>query len=120
MYRSFLDIINSISVIEKYVVSKSANYSHDYDDIRVKDIVSDIDGDDLANEMFYLNICQVIRSQSVDAIVFIGPDLAAHSSLFKIEHKLFFKDTSEFLSSDFVRNLHNEALLLKIAPELPI
>ena len=80
-------------------------------------IVSDIDGDDLANEMFYLNICQVIRSQSVDAIVFIGPDLAAHSSLFKIEHKLFFKDTSEFLSSDFVRNLHNEALLLKIAPQ---
>ena len=80
-------------------------------------IVSDIDGDDLANEMFYLNICQVIRSQSVDAIAFIGPDLAAHSSLFNIEHKLFFKDTSEFLSSDFVRNLHNEALLLKIAPQ---
>ena len=35
-------------------------------------IVSDIDGDDLANEMFYLNICQVIRSRSVDRIVFIG------------------------------------------------
>jgi alanine racemase len=80
-------------------------------------IVSDIDGDDLATEMFYLNICQVIRSQSVDAIVFIGPDLAAHSSLFKIENKLFFKDTSEFLSSEFVRNLRNEALLLKIAPQ---
>ena len=80
-------------------------------------IVSDIDGDDLATEMFHLNICQVIRSQSVDGIVFIGPELAAHSSLFKIENKLFFKDTSEFLSSEFVRNLHNEALLLKIAPQ---
>ena len=37
-YRSFLDILNSISVISKYVVQKSANYSHDYDFVKVKDI----------------------------------------------------------------------------------
>ena len=37
-YRSFLDILNSISVISKYVVPKSANYSHDYDFVKVKDI----------------------------------------------------------------------------------
>ena len=80
-------------------------------------IVSDIDGDDLANEMFYLNICQVIRSRSVDRIVFIGPELALHSSMFAIDDKLFFKDTIDFLTSDFVRNLHDEALLLKIAPQ---
>ena len=37
-YRSFLDILNSISVIDKYVVDKSANYSHEYDDTRMKNI----------------------------------------------------------------------------------
>ena len=37
-YRSFLDIISSINVIDKYVVEKSADYTHDYDNIRIKDI----------------------------------------------------------------------------------
>ena len=37
-YRSFLDILNSISVIDKYVVNKSANYTHDYLKIKLKDI----------------------------------------------------------------------------------
>jgi len=38
LYRSFLDILNSVSVIDKYVVSKSANYTHEYDQVRLKDI----------------------------------------------------------------------------------
>ena len=37
-YRSFLDIINSISVIEKYIVPKEAVYSKEYDDTKIKDI----------------------------------------------------------------------------------
>ena len=37
-YRSFLDILNSIDVIDKYIVDKSANYSHEYDDTRIKNI----------------------------------------------------------------------------------
>lgn len=37
-YRSFLDILNSIGVIDKYVVNKSGNYSHDYDCVKIKDI----------------------------------------------------------------------------------
>lgn len=37
-YRSFLDILNSVSVIDKYIVNKSANYTHDYLKIKLKDI----------------------------------------------------------------------------------
>jgi len=37
-YRSFLDILNSIDVIRKYVVNKSANYTHEYDDTKMKEI----------------------------------------------------------------------------------
>jgi len=36
-YRSFLDILNSIDVIRKYVVDKSANYTHEYDDTKMKE-----------------------------------------------------------------------------------
>ena len=42
-YRSFLDIISSISVIDKYIIDKSANYTHDYDDVKIKDI--DVSGE---------------------------------------------------------------------------
>ena len=37
-YRSFLDILNSIDIIDKYVVNKEANYTHDYDTIKLKEI----------------------------------------------------------------------------------
>ncbi len=37
-YRSFLDILNSVSVIDKYIVNKSVNYTHDYLKIKFKDI----------------------------------------------------------------------------------
>ena len=37
-YRSFLDIISSISVIDKYVINKSADYTHEYDDTKIKEI----------------------------------------------------------------------------------
>jgi len=39
-YRSFLDIISSISVIDKYIVDKTANYTHDYDNTKIKEIIS--------------------------------------------------------------------------------
>jgi len=34
-YRSFLDILNSISVIDKYITKKEANYTHEYEFIKV-------------------------------------------------------------------------------------
>ena len=39
-YRSFLDIINSISCINKYVIDKCADYTHEYDDIKIRNITS--------------------------------------------------------------------------------
>jgi len=39
-YRSFLDILNSISIIDKYVIEKKANYTHDYDFVKFKNIDS--------------------------------------------------------------------------------
>lgn len=37
-YRSFLDILNSIDVIKKYITPASANYTHEYDDTKIKEI----------------------------------------------------------------------------------
>ena len=37
-YRSFLDILNSVSVINKYVINKTANYTKDYLLLKFKDI----------------------------------------------------------------------------------
>ena len=66
-------------------------------------IVSDIDGNDLANEMFFVNIQKVIKSKSVNRIIFIGPELYSRVSLFsEMEDKLFFKNTKEFLSSKVI------------------
>lgn len=81
-------------------------------------IVSDIDGNDLANEMFFVNIQMVIKSKSVNRIIFIGPELYSRASLFsEMDDKLFFKNTTDFLSSDFISSLSKEVLLLKIAPQ---
>jgi len=33
-YRSFLDILNSVSIISKYVIAKEANYTHEYEHIK--------------------------------------------------------------------------------------
>lgn len=37
-YRSFLDILNSLTVIDKYVIDKEAKYTHKYDEINLKEI----------------------------------------------------------------------------------
>ena len=42
-YSSFLDILNSLGVLDKYVVDMSCDCSSDYDNIKMKDIDSDED-----------------------------------------------------------------------------
>ena len=37
-YRSFLDILNSINVINKYITKKEAQYTHDYQNTKIKNI----------------------------------------------------------------------------------
>ncbi len=80
-------------------------------------IISDINGDEVVCEMFYANIRQVIASQAVNRIIFIGHELGAQSKRFDIQDKLFFATTRDFLLSDVIKTLQNEAILLKIAPE---
>lgn len=80
-------------------------------------IVSDIDGNDLVCEMFYVNIQQVIRTNTVDRIVFLGPDLHANADMFDIGDKLFFDTAGALLTSGFIETLHHEAILVKIAQE---
>lgn len=80
-------------------------------------IVSDIEGNDLTSEMFYVNIRQAIASGSINRLVMIGPELRANSALFDIEQKLHFATTADFLASGFIYSLAGETILLKIAPE---
>ena len=46
-YRTFLDIINSLAILEKYFVFKEANYTHEYDDIKLKTINKNSTGYDI-------------------------------------------------------------------------
>jgi len=80
-------------------------------------IVSDIEGDELVCDMFYKNLQDVCRSNSVDEIVLLGNDLVAQNQRFKIAKKHCFFTTDEFLKSDTLKSFKNKAILLKIAPE---
>ncbi|MGM9804893.1 MAG: alanine racemase [Candidatus Aphodosoma sp.] len=86
-------------------------------DLRRTLIVSDIDGNDLANEMFYSNIQRAINSGNLRRIIFIGPELTANATMFAIGEKYFFKTTQQLLYSDVMSTFDHEAILLKIAPE---
>lgn len=79
-YRSFLDIINSISVVDKYIVPACADYSHDYDDTRVKDIESgasdekiekrkiNLDYDIVLDKHFSKEVKKVLDRESIKAM----------------------------------------------------
>lgn len=54
-YRSFLDILNSIDIIDKYVVNKEANYTHDYDIIKLKEITRHTDGEVIDKKEIKIN-----------------------------------------------------------------
>ena len=54
-YRSFLDILNSIDIIDKYVVNKEANYTHDYNIIKLKEITKHTDGEVIDKKEIKIN-----------------------------------------------------------------
>ena len=80
-------------------------------------IVSDIEGDELVCDMFYKNLKNVCRSNSVNEIVLLGSELCAQNQRFKIEKKHCFLTTDDFLKSEIINSFKNKAILLKIAPE---
>ena len=79
-FRSFLDIINSVSILRKYVVNKSANYSHDYDDTRIKNIELpkenlsiekrkiNLDYNVLSNKHFSKEVKKLLSDESIKAM----------------------------------------------------
>ena len=79
-YRSFLDIISSIDVIDKYVVNKSANYTHEYDDTRIKNIDCINDG-------------QVIKKKKIS----LEYDTILNKHFSKVNNKILDKDTLKFM-----------------------
>ncbi len=80
-------------------------------------IVSDIDGDELVSEMFYLNLQKFLNSGAADEVVFLGNELKLRSKMFDVGKKHFFHTTEEFLRSDIIGLFEHKAILLKIAPE---
>ena len=52
-------------------------------------IVSDIDGDELVSEMFYLNLQKFLESGTVDDVVFLGSELRERAHLFRVSNKYF-------------------------------
>jgi len=86
-------------------------------DMRRVLIVSDIEGDELVCDMFYKNLKNVCRSNSVNEIVLLGSELCAQNQRFKIEKKHCFLTTDDFLKSEIINSFKNKAILLKIAPE---
>lgn len=79
-------------------------------------IVSDIYGNELVTEMFYANIIQAVKSQTIDKLIVIGKELCAHQSIFPIQSIMGFLSTEDFLRSKQIAEFNNEVLLLKIAP----
>jgi len=75
-YRSFLDIISSVSVIDKYIIDKSALYTHEYDDTRIKDIDGVLDSEIVQKKEIKLNY-----------------DLRLNKHFSKENKKIFDKDT---------------------------
>ena len=79
-YRSFLDILNSISVIDKYVVNKSTNYTHDYLKIKLKDI------EEIKSDI-------IIKNRRIN----LNYEL--------LENKHFSKDQNELITSEETRKM---------------
>ncbi|MBQ2873162.1 MAG: UvrD-helicase domain-containing protein [Bacilli bacterium] len=75
-YRSFLDIINSLDVISKYVINKEAEYTKEYDNIKIKNIDSSNSG-------------IVIDKKKIE----INYDVSLNKHFSKENHKLLDKDT---------------------------
>jgi len=66
-YRSFLDILNSIAIISKYVVAKEANYTHDYEltkKIELSDELSNLKMKKRTNEISYISLEQAHFSKN--------------------------------------------------------
>ena len=109
-YKSFLDIISSINVIDKYVVDKKANYTHDYDDIRIKDIASvsndnniidkkeiRLEYDMISNKHFSKEVKKLLEIDTIEAMDY-GTKL----------HEIFEYTSFKDVDNDYINKLLNK------------
>ena len=63
-YRSFKDILDSIDVIKKYIINKTANYTHDYKKLNIKTIEkSNNNNNKILNKTININYEKVENKQ---------------------------------------------------------
>ncbi|MBR4155211.1 MAG: bifunctional UDP-N-acetylmuramoyl-tripeptide:D-alanyl-D-alanine ligase/alanine racemase [Bacteroidales bacterium] len=75
-------------------------------------ILSDILQSELKEDVLYEKIAQLIKNKGVNYIIGIGEAITRQRDKFDIK-KVFYKDTSEFLSGYPIESFHNQLILLK-------
>ena len=110
-YRSFLDILNSISVIDKYVVDRSANYSHEYDDTRIKNIDIVKNGNIIDKRKIELDYSDIIDSKKFSKEIKKIIDL---DTIKTMEYGTLIHEELEYSIFDRDNNLYINNLLGKI------
>ncbi len=76
-------------------------------------ILSDILQTGLSPEDLYHQVAEMIVNKNVDQIIGIGHEISKQAHAFKIENKIFFDDTDNFLKSPLIRDFQAEIILLK-------
>lgn len=78
-------------------------------------LLSDIEQTGIQPESLYLHVARLIAGRGIDKFVGVGPQISAHSSLFRhleIDCK-FFSGTAELISSNYLTNISNSLIMLK-------
>lgn len=84
------------------------------DKIRTRTLIlSDILQTGFTAKALYRKINQLIESRGVSKFIGIGREISSVPKEFKIENKLFFDTTEDFLKSQAFDSLHNELILIK-------
>ena len=110
-YRSFLDILNSISVIDKYIVEKSANYSHEYDDTRVKNIDVEKSGNIIDKKKIEIEYDDVVDNKKFSKEI---KNIIDKEAIKSMEYGTLLHEELEYSMFDKSDNLYINNLLEKV------
>ena len=118
-YRSFLDILVSIKVIDKYVIDKEVECSHDYNKIILKDIYDndsdiviekkkiDIDYQKIENKHFSKNSIKLMDKEEIRKMEY-GTKI--HEELeytdFKNSDNIYVNNLLKLVPNDFINSYH--------------
>ena len=112
-YRSFLDILNSINIIEKYVTTKEAAYNKEYDTIKIKEIISNqeqikinkkemkIKYDQISNKRYSKQKLEIISDEEIKAMEY-GTKMHEELEYSNIEKNEQLKDLLSKLEPNYI------------------